>query len=293
MVEKQVIALNNTLIIFFKRNVHNLKAPSSSTMFGGCQIYKGGDHLATTYPRLNEPWPKCAKCGMSHRTENCGIKCSFCSRLGHLEDRCWKKLKDGKSHSRAANFLEVLLNDEEATKQQLNKLCGNENILSYTQVPRRRMFVEVAPSGIMQTLETTGEGVGINKETSVKFKILSHFIKEEISLSPMETILMILRELEHLESLMKLARCKRNSETTDNQVSMISTSPTIRKMCINKTHRSKTLHLLVEINNYVVKGLVDIGASMFVMAVIVVRELGIIHLVTWFETYKTMSKVVT
>jgi hypothetical protein len=262
-------------------------------MFGGCQIYKGGDHLATTYPRLNEPWPKCAKCGMSHRTENCGIKCSFCSRLGHLEDRCWKKLKDGKSHSRAANFLEVLLNDEEATKQQLNKLCGNENILSYTQVPRRRMFVEVAPSGIMQTLETTGEGVGINKETSVKFKILSHFIKEEISLSPMETILMILRELEHLESLMKLARCKRNSETTDNQVSMISTSPTIRKMCINKTHRSKTLHLLVEINNYVVKGLVDIGASMFVMAVIVVRELGIIHLVTWFETYKTMSKVVT
>jgi len=40
--------------------------------------------------------------------------------------------------------LEVLLNDEEATLQQLNKLCGNENILSYTQVPRRRMHVEVA-----------------------------------------------------------------------------------------------------------------------------------------------------
>jgi hypothetical protein len=74
MVEKQVIALNNTLIIFFKRNVHNPKAPSSSTMFGGCQIYKGGDHLATTCPKLNEPWPKCAKCGMSHRIENCGIK---------------------------------------------------------------------------------------------------------------------------------------------------------------------------------------------------------------------------
>jgi hypothetical protein len=115
MMEKQVIALNNMLINFFKGNVPNLDASSSSTMFGGCQIYKGGGHLTTAYPRLNEPWPKCAKCGMSHRTENYGIKCSFYSDLGHSEDRCWKKTKDGKSHSRAANFLEVLLNDEEAT----------------------------------------------------------------------------------------------------------------------------------------------------------------------------------
>jgi hypothetical protein len=34
--------------------------------------------------------------------------------------------KDGKSHSGVANFSEVLLNDEEATMQQLNKLCRNE-----------------------------------------------------------------------------------------------------------------------------------------------------------------------
>jgi predicted aspartyl protease len=62
---------------------------------------------------------------------------------------------------------------------------------------------------------------------------------------------------------------------------------------INKTHRSKTLHWFVEINNYVVEGLVDIGASMFIMVVILVRELGIMNLVTGFETYKTMSGVVT
>jgi hypothetical protein len=68
---------------------------------------------------------------MAHRTENCGIKCSLCSGLNHLEDRCWKKPKDGKSHSGTTNFLEVLLNDEEATMQQLNKLCGNENLFSY------------------------------------------------------------------------------------------------------------------------------------------------------------------
>jgi len=102
---------------FLQRNVHNPKASSSSTMFGGCQICKGRDHLATTYPRLNEPWPKCAKCGMFHRTENCGIKCSFCSCLGHSKDRCWKKLQDGKSHLGAINYLEVLLNDEEITIQ--------------------------------------------------------------------------------------------------------------------------------------------------------------------------------
>jgi hypothetical protein len=95
---------------------------------------------------------------MSHRTENCGIKCSFCSSLGHSEDRCWKKPKDGKSHFGAANFLEVLLNDEEATMQQLNKLCGKENIFSYTRVPRRRMPVEVAPGSAVPSLEAAGEG---------------------------------------------------------------------------------------------------------------------------------------
>ncbi len=132
IIEKQVTSLNNMFINFFKGNVPNLDASSSSTMFGGWQICKGGDHLGTTCLRLNESRPKCAKCGMSHRTENCGIKCWLCSGLGHLENRCWKKPKDGKSHSRAANFLEILLNDEEATRQQLNKLCGNNNIFSYT-----------------------------------------------------------------------------------------------------------------------------------------------------------------
>jgi len=49
----------------------------------------------------------------------------------------------------------------------------------------------------------------------------------------------------------------------------------------------------VEINNYVVERLVDTGASMSIMVAIVVRELGIMHLVTEFETYKTTSGVVT
>jgi predicted aspartyl protease len=109
----------------------------------------------------------------------------------------------------------------------------------------------------------------------------------------METILMIPGELEHLESLVKLAKRKRDSEATENQVSVVSAIPSLRKICINKTHRSKTLHLLVEINNYIVEGLVDTGASMSVMAAAVVRELGMMHLVTGTETYKTASGIIT
>jgi len=293
MMEKQVTALNNTLINFLKGNVPNPVASSSSTMFGRCQICKGGDHIATTCPRLNEPRPKCAKCGMFHRIENCGIKCSFCSGLGYSKDRCWKKPKDGKSHSGTANFLEVLLNDEEATLQQLNKLCGNESIFSYTRVPRRRMHVEVAPTGIEPSPEAAGEGTGMNRENSVKSKILSHFIKGKISLTPMETVLMIPGELEHLENLVKVARKKKDVEAANNQVSMVLTTPTLRRIYINKTHRSKTLHLSVEVNGYLVEGLVDTGASMSVMAAVVVRELGLMHLVSGFETYKTASRVVT
>jgi hypothetical protein len=115
-VEKQVTALNNTLINFFKGNSHDPASSSSSTVFGGCQLCKSGDHMATACLRLNEARPKCAKCNMPHRTENYGIKCAFCAGLGHSEDKCWKKPKDGKSTTGAANFLEVLLNDETSTK---------------------------------------------------------------------------------------------------------------------------------------------------------------------------------
>jgi len=128
---------------------------------------------------------------MFHRIENCGIKSWFYSSLGHLEDRCWKKPKDGKSHFGATNFLEVLLNDEEATKQLFNKLCGHENIFSYTQVSRRRMFIEVAPACVVPSPKAAGEGTRVNRETSIRSKILSHFINGKMSLSPMETILMI------------------------------------------------------------------------------------------------------
>jgi predicted aspartyl protease len=213
--------------------------------------------------------------------------------LGHPEDRCWKKPKDGKPHSGTANFVEVLLDDEEATLQQLNRLCGSEKVFSYIRVPRRRTPVEVAPTGNVPSPEVTEEGTRVNRETTVKSKILSHFIKGKITLSPMETILMIPGELKHLESLVKLARRKKDTESVSDQVSVVSHVPAIRRICVNKTSRSKTLHLPVEINRYIVEGLVDIGASMSVMAAAVVREMGMMHLVVGSETYKTASGVVT
>ncbi len=239
MMEKHVTTLNNTLVNFFKRNVPNSVVSSSSTMSNGCQICKGGDHIAIACPRLNEPQPKCAKCGMSHRTENCGVKCSFCAGLGHSEDRCWKKPKDGRTHFGATNFVEVLLNDEEATLQQLNRLCGNENVFSYTQVPWRRIPVKVAPTGDVPSPEATGEGTGVSRETIVKSKILSHFIKGKISLSPMETVLMILGELEHLESLVKLACRKKDAEIVNDWVFVVSLVPAIRRICVNKTKQEQ------------------------------------------------------
>jgi predicted aspartyl protease len=74
---------------------------------------------------------------------------------------------------------------------------------------------------------------------------------------------------------------------------MVFAVSTLRKICINKTHWSKTLHLLVEINNYVIEGLMDTRASMYVMATIAVKELGIMHMVTKSKTYKIASGVVT
>jgi predicted aspartyl protease len=137
------------------------------------------------------------------------------------------------------------------------------------------------------------ERAGANREKSVKSKILSHFVKGKVSLTLMETVLMILGELEHLENLVKVAWRKKDAEAANTQVSMVSAVPALRCLCINKTHRSKTLHLSVEVNQCLIEGLVDTGASMSVMVAVVVRELGLMHLVSGSEAYKTASGAIT
>jgi predicted aspartyl protease len=133
----------------------------------------------------------------------------------------------------------------------------------------------------------------MNRESAVRSKILSHFIKGKVSLTPMETMMIIPGELEQLENLVRVARRRRDSEVESTQVSMVSAAPTLRRICVNKTHRSKTLHLSVEINGYLIEGLVDTGASMSIMAATVVREMGMMYLVSGSETYKTASGIVT
>jgi len=78
------------------------------------------------------------------------------------------------------------------------------------------MLVDIAPKGVILTHEAVGDGTSVNQDTLVKSKILSYFIKWKIFLSPMEIILMIPGELEHLESLVKLVRRMKDSEATEN-----------------------------------------------------------------------------
>ncbi len=104
MMEKQVNALNNTLINFLKGNVPRPVTTSSSSMSARCQICKGRDHIATACPRLNEPWPKCAKCGMPCRNPTlakCGVKPNTWKswRLGVLRDsRMFRARQQGAKH---------------------------------------------------------------------------------------------------------------------------------------------------------------------------------------------------
>jgi predicted aspartyl protease len=99
--------------------------------------------------------------------------------------------------------------------------------------------------------------------------------------------------LEYLEVSVKLASRQKNDEyrifSTNATAQQL---PTLHQINIIKNHISKTFHLLVEINNCIVEGLVDIGASMFIL-VVVIQELGIMHLIVGSESYKTTSCVVT
>lgn len=68
--------------------------------------------------------------------------------------------------------------------------------------------------------------------------------------------------------------------------------PTMYRISIHKNSHNKTLHLLVELSNNLLEGLVDTNASMSIMSTIVVCELGIMHIMFKFEAYKTTFIVV-
>jgi hypothetical protein len=140
--------------------------------------------------------------------------------------------------------------------------------------------------------ETKDKAIGfgfldVMKEGSSWSKIVTHFIKGKIALSTMKTILSILTELKYLENLVKLAPKKRNDNLKLTNLIKSNEAPTIHRICINKSHRSRIFHLLVGVGHNLVEGLVDIRASMSIMSATVVCELRIMHLVINMESYKT------
>ncbi len=96
-------------------------------------------------------------------------------------------------------------------------------------------------------------------------KIFMHFIKGKFSLSPMETILVILGKLKSLENFIKLAKKKHDEGLKSINLTKMERPTIVNGINVHKNHRNKTLHLLMEINNHLVEGLVDTSASMSVI----------------------------
>jgi hypothetical protein len=71
--------------------------------------------------------------------------------------------------------------------------------------------------------------------------------------------------------LVKLTRRRKYVEGQKSQIVVIHSTLAIRRVSINKTHHNKThhnktLHLAVEISQALIEGLVDIRASISIMA---------------------------
>jgi hypothetical protein len=130
-----------------------------------------------------------------------------------MEDMCWKKFAKGLPTTK--NFLKALVDDEKATLAKLNRVCGkDQHIFSGVKIPKRRLPITTNPAKEQEKVITEKEERGTNMgfKAVVNSKILSHFIKGKIYLIPMETILVILEELEYLEGLVKLAKKRKDVE---------------------------------------------------------------------------------
>jgi hypothetical protein len=133
--------LNETLINFFGKGNDGKVKPNTtfSTHGNRCQLCHSKEHMALVCLKLINIKPKCTKCGRGHKIKNCSLTCSFCFGLGHTKDQCWKKFVKGLTTT--TNFLEVLVNDEEATLVKINKIYGCQHVFSRIRIPNRRLPV--------------------------------------------------------------------------------------------------------------------------------------------------------
>ncbi len=115
----------------------------------------------------------------------------------------------------------MLVNDEEATLNELNMICGaNHHLTSENRITKRKLLVHVNEA---ERVVEQAEGTDVGDRTkevvlnsSARSKILLHFMKGQIFLTLMETIMKILGELEYLEGLVKLARRRKDEEASKN-----------------------------------------------------------------------------
>jgi len=157
--------------------------------------------------------------------------------LGHTKDRCWKK--SAKGLVATTNFLEVFVNDEQTILLELNCICGEEkHVFSGIKMPKRKLHVFTNMIKVQEEGLVEDEHMEVIMRTKVliKSKILSHFIKGKVSLTPMETIFIIPRELEYLKGLVKLARKRKDVENHNHQMATIHQTPAIKKVSVNRTH---------------------------------------------------------
>jgi hypothetical protein len=67
--------------------------------------------------------------------------------------QCWKYTKP---NSGTNNYLEVLVNDETTTLEQLNHLCGTKHDVFFgVKIPRRKMLVEMKMLEVEKVKERT------------------------------------------------------------------------------------------------------------------------------------------
>jgi hypothetical protein len=109
----------------------------------------------------------------------------------------------------------------------------------------------------------------------------------------MEIIFTIPSELEYFEGLVKLTIIKRDEVLQLDQVATIALTIFSLKRIKRNKNCNKIIHILVEMNNHIIERLVDIGALMSIIATSVVKQLGIMLLVTRLESHKKASRVVT
>ncbi len=110
-----------TLIQFFGKDVAS-KFGSNPDAYGSpntCQLCRVEDHIIGACPIHTYIQQKCAKCGGGQRVGNCGFSSPFYNGFGHAEDICWKN-RDSKGLISIANYLEMLVNNEETTLAKLN-----------------------------------------------------------------------------------------------------------------------------------------------------------------------------